>query len=67
LTPRAQFEVSDCRSPAGPDWLATAVTVANVSLTATPRNQFNHLQTRARVDALLTMTRRRYGTPGGEA
>jgi ABC-type transporter MlaC component len=67
VTPRDQFDVSYRLIPAGQDWLATAITVEDVSLTANLRSQLNDLLARMSVDDLLALMRRKYGNPNGEA
>jgi hypothetical protein len=51
----------------GDNWEATAITVEDVSLTANLGSQLNDLLNRMSVDDLLTLMRRKYGNPGGEA
>jgi phospholipid transport system substrate-binding protein len=67
VTPRDQFDVSYTLIPAGVTWVATAITVENVNLTANLGNQFNRVLTRASVDDLLALMRRKYGNPASEA
>jgi phospholipid transport system substrate-binding protein len=67
VTPRDQFDVSYTLIPVGGNWMATAITVENVNLTANLGNQFNRVLTRASVDDLLALMRRKYGNPGSEA
>jgi phospholipid transport system substrate-binding protein len=67
VTPRDQFDVSYTLIPVGANWVATAITVENVNLTANLGNQFNRVLTRASVDDLLALMRRKYGNPGSEA
>ncbi len=67
VTPRDQFDVSYRLMPAGDTWLATAITVEDVSLTANLGSQLNDLLSRMTVDDLLTLMRRKYGNAAGEA
>jgi phospholipid transport system substrate-binding protein len=66
VTPRDQFDVSYRLTRAGDNWIATAITVEDVSLTANLGSQLSDLLTRMSVDDLLTLMRRKYGNPGGE-
>ena len=65
VTPRDQFDVSYRLTPAGDNWIATAITVEDVSLTANLGSQLSDLLTRMSVDDLLTLMRRKYGNAGG--
>ncbi len=65
VTPRDQFDVRYRLIPADGNWLATAITVEDVSLTANLGSQFNDLLNRMSVDDLLALMRRKYGNPGG--
>jgi hypothetical protein len=67
ITPRDQFDVIYRLRPAGDAWRATAITVEQVSLTANLGIQLNDLLSRMSVDDLLSLTRRKYGTPSGTA
>ena len=66
VTPRDQFDVSYRLTHAGDNWIATAITVEDVSLTANLGSQLSDLLTRMSVDDLLTLMRRKYGNAGGE-
>jgi phospholipid transport system substrate-binding protein len=66
VTPRDQFDVRYRLIPAGDNWLATAITVEDVSLTANLGSQLNDLLARMTVDDLLTLMRRKYGKTSGE-
>jgi phospholipid transport system substrate-binding protein len=66
VTPRDQFDVSYRLTRAGDNWIATAITVEDVSLTSNLGSQLSDLLTRMSVDDLLTLMRRKYGNPGGE-
>ena len=62
VTPRDQFDVTYRLKPAGDDtWMATTITVEDVSLTANLGSQLNDLLSRMSVDDLLTLMRRKYG------
>ena len=64
VTPRDQFDVTYRLKPAGDIWMATAITVEDVSLTANLGSQLNDLLSRMSVDDLLTLMRRKYGNAG---
>jgi phospholipid transport system substrate-binding protein len=66
VTPRDQFDVTYRLVPQGENWLAIAITVEDVSLTANLASQLNDLLHRMSVDDLLTLMRRKYGNPSGE-
>ena len=61
VTPRDQFDVTYRLKHAGDTWMATAITVEDVSLTANLGSQLNDLLSRMSVDDLLTLMRRKYG------
>ena len=65
VTPRDQFDVSYRLTRAGDKWIATAITVEDVSLTANLGSQLNDLLGRISVDDLLALMRRKYGNAGG--
>ena len=67
VTPRDQFDVKYWVSPAGDTWLATAIIVEDVNLTANLGSQLNDLLARMGVDDLLALMRQKYGNAGGEA
>jgi len=67
VTPRDQFDVTYRLRPAGATWLATAITVEDVSLTANLGSQLDDLLSRMSVDDLLTLMRRKYGNASGQA
>ena len=67
VTPRDEFDVTYRLAANGDDWRATAITVEEVSLTRNLGSQLNDLLNRMSVDDLLTLMRRKYGTPGGAA
>lgn len=66
VTPRDQFDIAYRLRPAGEIWLATAITVEDVSLTANLSSQLNDLLSRMSVDDLLTLMRRKYGNASRE-
>jgi len=66
VTPRDQFDVSYRLIRAGDNWVATAITVEDVSLTANLGSQLSDLLARMSVDDLLKLMRRKYGNAGGE-
>lgn len=66
VTPRDQFDVSYRLTRAGDNWIATAITAEDVSLTANLGSQLSDLLARMSVDDLLTVMRRKYGNAGGE-
>ena len=67
VTPRDQFDVKYWVVPAGDTWLATAIIVEDVNLTANLGSQLNDLLARMGVDDLLALMRQKYGNAGGEA
>ena len=67
VTPRDQFDVTYRLKPEGDTWMATAITVEDVSLTANLGSQLNDLLSRMSVDDVLTLMRRKYGSAGAEA
>ena len=67
VTPRDQFDVTYRLKPAGDTWLATSITVEDVSLTANLGSQLHDLLSRMSVDDLLALMRRKYGNAPAEA
>ena len=67
VTPRDRFDVTYRLKPVADTWLATSITVEDVSLTANLGSQLNDLLSRMSVDDLLTLMRRKYGNAGGAA
>jgi phospholipid transport system substrate-binding protein len=67
VTPRDQFDVVYRLKPEGDTWMATAITVEDVSLTRNLGSQLNDLLSRMSVDDVLTLMRRKYGNASGEA
>jgi phospholipid transport system substrate-binding protein len=67
VTPRDQFDVVYRLKPEGDTWMATAITVEDVSLTRNLGSQLNDLLSRMSVDDVLTLMRRKYGNAAGEA
>jgi phospholipid transport system substrate-binding protein len=65
VTPRDQFDVKYQLRPAGATWMATGITVEDVSLTANLGSQLNDLLSRMSVDDLLNLLRRKYGNSSG--
>jgi len=67
LTSRDQFDVTYRLRPAGDNWLAIAITVEDVSLTANLGSQLDDLLSRMSVQDLLALMRRKYSNASGEA
>ena len=67
VTPRDQFDVKYWLIPSEGNWVVTAITVEDVSLTANLGSQLDDLLSRMSVDELLTLISRKYGNPNGEA
>ncbi len=67
VTPRDQFDVTYRLRAARDTWLATAIAVEDVSLTANLGSQLDDLLSRMSVDDLLTLMRRKYGNASGQA
>ena len=67
VTPRDQFDVKYRLRQAGDTWLATAITVEDVDLTANLGSQLKDLLVRMSVDDLLALMQRKYGNAGKEA
>lgn len=67
VTPRDQFDVIYRLKPVGDTWMATSITVEDVSLTANLGSQLNDLLSRMSVDDVLALMRRKYGTAGAQA
>jgi len=67
VTPRDQFDVTYRLKPVGNTWMATSITVEDVSLTANLGSQLNDLLSRMSVDDVLALMRRKYGTAGAQA
>jgi phospholipid transport system substrate-binding protein len=67
VTPRDQFDVTYRLIPTSNGWMATMITVEDVSLTANLGSQLNELLGRMSVDDLLALMRRKYGSPRGAA
>ena len=67
VTPRDQFDVAYRLIPAGDAWMATAITVEDVSLSSNLGSQLNDLLSRMSVDDLLALMRRKYGNNSGGA
>ena len=67
VTPRDQFDVKYRLRQTGDTWLATAITVEDVDLTANLGSQLKDLLLRMSVDDLLALMQRKYGNAGKEA
>jgi phospholipid transport system substrate-binding protein len=61
VTSRDQFDIRYQLRPDGGAWMATAITVEDVSLTANLGSQLNDLLSRMSVDDVLSLMRRKYG------
>jgi phospholipid transport system substrate-binding protein len=67
ITPRDEFSVVYQLRPEGERWLVTKITVEDVNLTANLDSQLDHLLSRASVEDVLNLMRRKYGSNGGGA
>ncbi len=67
VTPRDQFDVTYRLKPVGDTWIATSITVEDVSLTANLGSQLSDLLSRMSVDDVLALMRRKYGNANGQA
>ena len=65
VTSRDQFDIRYQLRPDGGGWMATTITVEDVSLTANLGSQLNDLLTRMSVDDVLSLMRRKYGVASG--
>jgi phospholipid transport system substrate-binding protein len=65
VTSRDQFDIRYQLRPDGGAWMATTITVEDVSLTANLGSQLNDLLTRMSVDDVLSLMRRKYGVASG--
>jgi phospholipid transport system substrate-binding protein len=61
VTARDEFDIRYQLRPAGAAWMATAITVEDVSLTANLGSQLNDMLSRMGVDDVLGLMRRKYG------
>lgn len=61
ITPRDKFDVSYRLRPTDDRWVATKITVEEVSLTANLGSQINDLLSRMSVEDLLDLMRRKFG------
>ena len=61
VTSRDEFDIRYQLRPAGAAWMATAITVEDVSLTANLGSQLNDMLSRMSVDDVLSLMRRKYG------
>jgi phospholipid transport system substrate-binding protein len=64
ITPRDEFSVSYLLRPADGRWLATKITVEDVSLTANLASQLDRLLSHNSVDDVLSIMRKKYGDTG---
>ena len=65
VTSRDQFDIRYQLRPDGAAWMATAITVEDVSLTANLGSQLNDMLSRMSVDDVLSLMRRKYGVASG--
>jgi len=65
VTSRDQFYIRYQLRPDGGAWMATTITVEDVSLTANLGSQLNDLLSRMSVDDVLSLMRRKYGVASG--
>jgi phospholipid transport system substrate-binding protein len=65
VTSRDQFDIRYQLRPDGGAWMATVITVEDVSLTANLGSQLNDLLSRMSVDDVLSLMRRKYGVASG--
>lgn len=67
ITPRDEFSVVYQLRREGERWLATKITVEDVSLTANLGSQLDHLLSKASVEDVLNLMRSKYSSNGAEA
>ena len=65
VTSRDEFDIRYKLRPAGAAWMATTITVEDVSLTANLGSQLNDMLSRMSVDDVLGLMRRKYGVASG--
>jgi len=65
VTPRDEFAVVYQLRSVGDSWLATKITVEDVSLTANLGSQLDHLLSKMTVQDVLNLMRQKYGSSGG--
>lgn len=65
VTSQDEFDIRYQLRPAGNAWMATAITVEDVSLTANLGSQLNDMLSRMSVDDVLSLMRRKYGAASG--
>jgi phospholipid transport system substrate-binding protein len=65
VTSRDQFDIRYQLRPNGGAWMATAITVEDVSLTANLGSQLNDMLSRMSVDDVLSLMRQKYGVASG--
>jgi phospholipid transport system substrate-binding protein len=65
VTSQDEFDIRYQLRPVGNAWMATAITVEDVSLTANLGSQLNDMLSRMSVDDVLSLMRRKYGAASG--
>ena len=65
VTSQDQFDIRYQLRPDGGAWMATTITVEDVSLTANLGSQLNDMLSRMSVDDVLSLMRRKYGVASG--
>jgi phospholipid transport system substrate-binding protein len=65
ITPGDDFAMVYQLRPDGDRWLATRISIEDVSLTANLGSQLDHLLSRESVEDLLSLMRKKYGPGGG--
>jgi phospholipid transport system substrate-binding protein len=67
VTPHDDFAVVYRLRPKGSRWIATNITVEDVSLTANLGSQIDHMLSREKPEDLLDFLQKKYGRPEGES
>jgi phospholipid transport system substrate-binding protein len=67
VTPNDNFAVVYRLRPKGSRWIATGITVEDVSLTANLGSQLDHMLSREKPEDLLDFLQKKYGHPEGES
>ena len=67
VTPRDEFEVDYLLRPDGDRWVATRITVEDVSLTSNLGSQLDHLLSRSSPQDVIDLLKKKYGNAGGSA